>query len=842
MQFRFTSNVLRSCLVMTLFLPALASAQAKPAAKPAAAAVAPVKKLTKAELKEQARQADISRHLRMAQLLLDAGDHVYAQGSAREVLKLDKKHVDARRILAAGYARAKDWPKALEVLAELDKDVPNDLWVAKLRADIQVASGDKVKALAAYEALAALPGAPPVAAYAAAELLDEQRRGGDATVTERQKKHLEAYLKSPNAMNTPQGKQAERMLMEIVHGEIGKTFWFAREAYYEAFRTGGGISALKIRFAQDGMKKVLTLAPNLQDAHAYLGMCYASVKSPDYDLAAAERELKLAPNQHEATFALGRIYRESERLPEAAAAFQRTLQLRSDHAEAAYQLGVVYKIMGKRDEAVRVFEKVITLATQSAAATKAMSELQLLAPTSPVVARYGNRVDTPSDLELFQTERYKASILFIEKQFLGSVDEGPEVVWLEKMLRRIVDANDLPERVPFRVKFSKHRMVNAFATPHGHIYFTKGFLDHIAKRWPATPMDENNPYVAGVMAHEITHVIKGHIVNRELFRKSMAQAGQEMDVALFKLATRLNEIEADRDGLLYALAAGYNPNAMVEWMEAAALDLGDPPPMEDHPTFDERVTFLLDFWTNDVRFAWQAFESGTAALLEAQKGENRDLVSARAKYEMAAGELDRFTRFFRGSKEAWNNLAIAQAKLGVIEQGETSPLSKWYTPMSIEKTLALKLPAVKRKKRSGKDEVFLARAKESLRKALELDPKYSTAMVNLAAVHVGLKENAEAEKVLAQAKAAGADPIIVATLSGVLAAEAVKWDAAIAAFQSAADGSKDARALYCLALAKLQKGDKAGAKVAYQEFLSKEEKFSPWAALAERSMSGIATP
>lgn len=311
-----------------------------------------------------------------------------------------------------------------------------------------------------------------------------------------------------------------------------------------------------------------------------------------------------------------------------------------------------------------------------------------------------------------------------------------------------------------------------------------------------------------------------------------------MDPTLFRLTTRLNEIEADREGFLYALAAGYNPNAMVEWMEAAALEVGDPPPMEDHPTFDERVGFLLDFWTNDVRFAWQAFEVGTEALEEAQKLEHKDLGAARAKYDLAANELDRYVRFFRVSKEAWNNLAIAQTKLGVIDQGNVSPLAKWNTPLSVEKELAMKLPAIKRKKRgpSGQDEVFLARAKESLQRAIELDGKYAKAWLNLAAVEIGLKENGEAEKALAKAKQYGADKEVVAILAGVLSAETGKLDEAIAQFEAAAKGG-DNRAQYCLALAKQAKGDKAGAKVAFEAFLTKEPKGSPWAQSAERNVA-----
>ena len=32
----------------------------------------------------------------------------------------------------------------------------------------------------------------------------------------------------------------------------------------------------------------------------------------------------------------------------------------------------------------------------------------------------------------------------------------------------------------------------------------------------------------------------------------------------------------------------------------------------DHPTFDERVHYLEEYWSNDVKYAFQAFKSGVA--------------------------------------------------------------------------------------------------------------------------------------------------------------------------------------------------------------------------------------
>lgn len=799
-------------------------------------------KLSPAAAKAAANAEKAAGAVRTAQLLLEAKEHKLAAAQAQEALKVDAKNVEARRILAVALVRDGKAKESLAVLDSLAKDLPGDGWVLQTRAAIQLETGDKAGALQTLEALLSKPGAPVLAYYFAAKLLDEQRKAGNAAVTAKQRKYVAAFLDDKASWGSEQQGDAERMALEIDHGPIGGNYWQAKQAYNQAFAEGGEVSARAIQRAEQLLQQVIRAKGDFEPAHALLGMCYASVKSRNYNLDNAIAELKRAPKIADAWFAMGRIYRESDKVDDAAKAFEQALKLEPRFVEAGYQLGVALKLQKKRDEAVRVFEGVIRVSPDSAAAARSLAELQVLAPQSQFVVAASQRIDSPGEDKVFNTERYRSSVVALEKTWMGGIEEGVDVVWLEKIMRRIIAANGLSERVPFRVKVGKTMMLNCFAAPHGDIYVTRGFLAHLKKTWPSVALDENNSYMAGVMAHEMVHVIRNHVVNRDSFRKAIQQTGADLSPEMFRLTTRMSEIEADREGLLYMLAAGYNPNAMVEWMERAAADIGDPPPAEDHPTFDERVSFLLDFWTNEVRFAWQAFETGTDALEQAGKLEQKDLNAARRAYDVAIVELDRYTRYFRQSKEAWNNLAIAQAKIGVLEQADKSPLARWYTPLSVEKAVAQQLPKVERKKRGDKtDVVFLERARDSLQKALELDPKYNRGLINLAAVQTGLREFDEAQKTLAKAQEAGADKVLVATLSGILAAEQGKWDVAVMAFQQAAKDSGDhPRALYCLALALQGKGDKEGAKKAYTAFIERETKTSPWAAMAQASLSGLA--
>jgi len=111
--------------------------------------------------------------------------------------------------------------------------------------------------------------------------------------------------------------------------------------------------------------------------------------------------------------------------------------------------------------------------------------------------------------------------------------------------------------------------VNAFAAPGGYVFITKGLLMHM----------KSESELAGVLAHEISHVLRKHHLNA--IRKGartdlMVEFGSEVakqkgaSQSLIKLAnagTQLyargldkeDEFEADRMGVVIAARAGYDP-------------------------------------------------------------------------------------------------------------------------------------------------------------------------------------------------------------------------------------------------------------------------------------------
>lgn len=116
--------------------------------------------------------------------------------------------------------------------------------------------------------------------------------------------------------------------------------------------------------------------------------------------------------------------------------------------------------------------------------------------------------------------------------------------------------------------------VNAMALPGGYIYCFKGLFTQ------ANPTDDE---LAGVLAHEVGHVVAKHSLKKlqgsmgyMLLRVIASQIPdapgltQGLDAAFYELMmgySREDELMADRLGARYAKAAGYDPRAMITFLE-----------------------------------------------------------------------------------------------------------------------------------------------------------------------------------------------------------------------------------------------------------------------------------
>ncbi|HJM82854.1 MAG TPA: M48 family metalloprotease [Nitrospinota bacterium] len=150
--------------------------------------------------------------------------------------------------------------------------------------------------------------------------------------------------------------------------------------------------------------------------------------------------------------------------------------------------------------------------------------------------------------------------------------------YVTKIGNRVLSKVVAPE-YKYHFKVLDHEMVNAFALPGGYIYVTRGLLCMI----------NSEASLAGVLGHEIGHVIRHHAVKQmeeKVGQTLLALGGlaaseevRENAAAWLTLTSsisqqinlgygRLQENEADQIGMLLSYEAGYDPNGIVDFLKS----------------------------------------------------------------------------------------------------------------------------------------------------------------------------------------------------------------------------------------------------------------------------------
>jgi Zn-dependent protease with chaperone function len=165
--------------------------------------------------------------------------------------------------------------------------------------------------------------------------------------------------------------------------------------------------------------------------------------------------------------------------------------------------------------------------------------------------------------------------------------------------------------------------VNAFAVPGGFVVLFRGLVDRVA-----TPEQ-----LAGVLAHEVQHVVRRHSTRALLQHASTALLaaavlGDASGAMAFGLEgaqalalmrySRAHETEADVEGHRMLVAAGIDPRGLVEFFQSLEREtsLGSSSYLSTHPTPGDRIarlqalprpSFALAPLTSDEQ--WQAIKN-----------------------------------------------------------------------------------------------------------------------------------------------------------------------------------------------------------------------------------------
>ena len=154
------------------------------------------------------------------------------------------------------------------------------------------------------------------------------------------------------------------------------------------------------------------------------------------------------------------------------------------------------------------------------------------------------------------------------------IDDPVITEYINRVGQNIVLHSDA--KVPFTIKVIDSDEVNAFALPGGFFYVNKGLL--LAA--------DNEAELAGVMAHEIAHVAARHAVENQAKASLLEYPALGASIfiggipgmiyqntagigllGIFMKFSRGAEEEADKLGVQYMYAAGYDPGAMSTMFE-----------------------------------------------------------------------------------------------------------------------------------------------------------------------------------------------------------------------------------------------------------------------------------
>lgn len=162
--------------------------------------------------------------------------------------------------------------------------------------------------------------------------------------------------------------------------------------------------------------------------------------------------------------------------------------------------------------------------------------------------------------------------------------------------KALLAKNNLPTKITFKVIETDE--VNAFANADKEICVYTGLLKFV----------NNDAELAGVIAHEIGHIVNHHVAkqnvvntvtktaiyNANIDSRIKVGANAANNMTMLKMS-RTEEYEADITGVDLMTKAGYNPLAMVSVLFKIGGNYADF--TSTHPSSDKRTMYLYDYIT-----------------------------------------------------------------------------------------------------------------------------------------------------------------------------------------------------------------------------------------------------
>lgn len=168
-------------------------------------------------------------------------------------------------------------------------------------------------------------------------------------------------------------------------------------------------------------------------------------------------------------------------------------------------------------------------------------------------------------------------------QFGGEYGDARVQSYVREIGQRLASASDQPN-APWNFTVLDNSEINAFATPGGYVYVTRGLV----------ALAEDEAELASVVGHEIAHITAGHNQSRQQrsttaglglllgqlglsvlgvdpnLAGAVSQVGQAAAGGYVASYSRQDELEADTLGIRYMARAGYDPTAAADFLQSLA--------------------------------------------------------------------------------------------------------------------------------------------------------------------------------------------------------------------------------------------------------------------------------
>jgi predicted Zn-dependent protease len=198
----------------------------------------------------------------------------------------------------------------------------------------------------------------------------------------------------------------------------------------------------------------------------------------------------------------------------------------------------------------------------------------------------------------------------VEKQVLSqyNVVSDPLLnLWVNEVAER--DWAEVARKdLPYNIKILDAADINSFTIGGGYVYVNEGLLDFV----------QSDDELAAVIGHETGHNERRHTVTlpakaqaldllfgiASLFSPFIYHFGQLAEAGLIAKQQRADELQADQYGLQLMTRAGYDPEAMVSFMNHLGAAESDHDSLvdkylADHPGFPDRVSHLVGYYELD---------------------------------------------------------------------------------------------------------------------------------------------------------------------------------------------------------------------------------------------------